>query len=71
MITEISFDPMVKYSSLRFGNPVPCSPEQMALAYSHREAAMERLMIEPDVSAFVAAAPEPVKGRKPVARKAA
>lgn len=71
VITEITFDENLKYSSLRFGNPVACSPEELALAYSKREDAMARLMVEPDVSAFVAAAPV-AKGRaKAAPRKAA
>lgn len=70
VITEITFDPNLKYSSLRFGNPVACTPAQMALAYSRRDDAMARLMIEPDVSAFVPAA-KAAPGRKAVARKAA
>lgn len=70
VVTEITFDQNLKYSSLRFGNPIACTPEQMALAYARREDAMARLMVEPDVSAFVAA---PVaKGRaKAAPRKAA
>lgn len=70
VITEITFDPNQKYSSLRFGNPTACTQEQMALAYARREDAMARLMVEPDVSAFVAT---PVaKGRNKAApRKAA
>lgn len=70
VITEITFDPNLKYSSLRFGNPVACTPEQMALAYARRDDAMARLLVEPDVSAFEAA---PVaKGRgKAAPRKAA
>lgn len=71
VVTEISFDPNLKYSSLRFGNPQACSPDQLALAYARREDAMARLMVEPDVSAFVAAAPA-AKGRaKAAPRKAA
>lgn len=70
VITEITFDPNLKYSSLRFGNPVACTPDQMALAWSRKEDAMARLMVEPDVSAFVAAAPK-AAARKPATRKAA
>ena len=69
VITEITFDPNLKYSSLRFGNPVACSQEQMALAYARREDAMARLMVEPDVSAFAAAAPV-AKGRGQAPAKA-
>ena len=74
VITEITFDPNQKYSSLRFGNPVACTPEQLALAYSRKDDAMERLMVEPDVSAFEAAPAAPVRGKAPAkasARKAA
>lgn len=72
VITEISFDPNLKYSSLRFGNPVACDPEQLALAYSRREDAMARLMVEPDVSAFETTPAPAAKGRgKAAVRKAA
>jgi hypothetical protein len=72
VITEITFDPNPKYSSLRFGNPVACTPDQLALAYSRKDDAMTRLMVEPDVSAFVAAPAAPARGKAPAkARKAA
>lgn len=69
VITTITFDPNVKWSSLRFSDPQPCTDAQMALAYSRREDAMAILTTEPDVSNFVKAAPK-AKGRAPV-RKAA
>lgn len=71
VITEITFDPNLKYSSLRFGNPIACTPDQLALAYSRREDAMTRLMVEPDVSAFVAAPVAKGAQRKAAPRKAA
>lgn len=56
VITQITFDPTLDFSSLRFSNPQACTPEQMALAYSRREEAMQLLTQEPDVSKFVPAA---------------
>lgn len=69
VITQITFDPASKYSSLRFGDPQACTPAQMAVAYARREEAMELLMTEPDVSKFEPAAKAKPKG-KPL-RKAA
>lgn len=69
VITQITFDQTVKHSSLRFSNPQACTQEQMALAYSRREEAMQLLLQEPDVSKFVATAKAKPKG-KPL-RKAA
>lgn len=71
VITEITFDANLKYPSLRFGNPEACTPEQMALAYARREAAMERLMVEPDVSTFQQQAAPARGGRKQAQRRAA
>lgn len=56
VITQITFDQTVKHSSLRFSNPQACTKDQMALAYSRREEAMQLLTQEPDVSKFVPAA---------------
>lgn len=69
VITQITFDPNLKYSSLRFSDPQPCTPEQMALAYSRRDEAMEVLMKEPDVSGFAAATKPKTKAK--ALRKAA
>lgn len=52
VITEISFDPNADYAKLVFGNPEPCTNEQLALAHSRREEAMQRLLTEPDLSAL-------------------
>lgn len=71
VITEITFDPNVKYSSLRFGNPVACTNDQMAMAYARRTEAMDLLMCEPDVSSFqAAAAAAPARGKRAPTRRA-
>lgn len=69
VITTITFDPNQKYSSLRFSNPIPCNQEQLAAAWARKEEAMTRLMREPDVSSFEAAAPAKAKGKGPVAAR--
>jgi hypothetical protein len=72
VITTIAFDPNQTYSSLVFGNPIPCNQAQLAAAWARKEEAMHRLLQEPDVSSFEAAAPVKGKGKGPVsARKAA
>lgn len=67
VVTTISFAPEVDYGSLRFGNPQP--NENMTEHWSRRKEATERLMQEPDVSAY--ATPQPPKGRGAPARKPA
>lgn len=74
VVTEISFDPNVTYASLRFTAVEPATEEQMLLAHSRKAEAMERLLVEPDVSAVGAAAtPAPKRAgiKAPVRRKAA
>ena len=73
VITEISCDPNLKYDSLRFSNPQPCTPELFALAHSRKQEAQERLMVEPDVSTQAEApAAKPGRGLKaPAKRKVA
>lgn len=66
VVTTITFDPNLKYSSLRFSNPVGASEDQRAVAYSRREEAMQSLMREPDVTP-PAEAPAPVS-KKPVSK---
>lgn len=56
VVTEISFDPSVSYGSLRFGNPQP-NPD-LTPCYGRRKEAMERLLVEPDVSGYEAPAPK-------------
>ncbi|WP_018609536.1 hypothetical protein [Uliginosibacterium gangwonense] len=71
VLTTITFDPNVTYASLRFGNPRPCDKNQLALAFARKEEALQRLLTEPDVSAFAAEtpAPKPKALQKPAARK--
>ena len=72
VITTITFDPHVKYSSLRFGNPIACDQDQLARAWARKEEAMTRLLREPDVSAFEVATPVKGKGKPaPASRRAA
>lgn len=68
VVTTITFDPNSDYPSLRFGNPVPCTKEQLAEAWGRKEEAQAILLQEPDVSGFVKAAP--AKGKAPVRRAA-
>lgn len=68
LVTEISFDPNVQYASLRFGNPEP--NENMEVHWGRRQEAVERLMQEPDVSAYGTVAP-PKSRAKPAPRAAA
>lgn len=55
VVTEVSFDETVSYASLRFGNPEP--NQNLEVCFSRKEEAKARLMTEPDVSQFTAAAP--------------
>lgn len=59
VITQVYFDPNEDYASLRFGNPVP-NPN-LEQHFALRAAARERLLAEPDTSAYEA--PAAVKGR--------
>lgn len=47
--TTVRFDPTSDFASLRFTNPVPGSPEQIAVALQAREAARRILLTEPDM----------------------
>jgi hypothetical protein len=68
--TLIDFDQNSDYSKLVFGSPEPITQEQFMVAHSRRQEAMQRLMTEPDVSSFQAAAkPAPAKGRAPAAAR--
>lgn len=67
VVTEITIDPNLDYPSLRFGNPTPATPDQIALALSRSSEASTRLMTKPDFTA--AAAPAPAK--KPAASRRA
>lgn len=79
VITEVSLDQSTDYPSVRFGNPRPCSKDELALAFARKEEAFKLLNTEPDYSAVEAeaAASKPAKGKgqlqKPagVRRKAA
>lgn len=66
VVTDISFDPNVDYGSLRFGNPKPCTEEQLTIAYSRKEEARKRLEVEPDVSNYT---PLAAKGKKVAGRR--
>lgn len=78
VLTDIQCDPNLKYDSLRFSNPQPIEDEYLDMVRSRRAEARERLLVEPDVSAYSAAndAPAPkaraaTKGRaQPVKRRA-
>lgn len=70
VITEFTSDEKVDWENVRFGNPEPCTKEQLALAHSRKGEAMQRLTIEPDVASLQAQAsakalPPP---KKPTAR---
>lgn len=61
VVTKISFDPNQTYASLRFGDPVPCNEDLLAVAFSMRDAARARLLTQPDFSGYT----KPVKkGRR-------
>lgn len=55
VITHIGFDPGSDYPSLRFAATAPAGRELEAYANSRLEEARQRLMVEPDVSAILAA----------------
>lgn len=61
VLTEISFDAVETYPTLRFGNPAPISAELLALAMSRRDEARTRLLAQPDFSAYVPAKITPKK----------
>ena len=69
MFTLIGFDPGSDYPSLRFAATAPAGRELEVYANSRLEEARQRLMVEPDVSAILAAndakAP-PKRGGAPV-----
>lgn len=48
--TSLRFDPSVSYASLRFVDPRPLDDETLAVVMSHREAARQLLMTEPDMT---------------------
>jgi hypothetical protein len=50
VVTDIYFDPGLKYPSLRFGNPSP--NEQLAVHFERQKAAKERLAAPIDVSQY-------------------
>lgn len=60
VVTDIYFDPNLKYGSLRFGNPRV--NENLAVHYDRRKAAKERLLVIPDLSGYTP--PPKVKGKK-------
>ena len=75
VITEITLDPNLDYPSVRFGNPRPCTKDELAVAFARKEDAFKLLTTEPDYSAAeaeaAAAKPAPRgKGQlqKPAAR---
>lgn len=67
VVTEISLDPNLDYPSLRFGNPMPCSQDLLALALGRRDEARARLMTKPDFAAAEAA--KATVAKKPAARR--
>jgi len=72
VVTEISFDPHESYPKLTFSAVEPASDELFMLAHTRREEAIERLMVEPDVSVVAApAAPKRPAPKRPAPRKAA
>lgn len=56
VVTDITLDQSVDYPSVRFGEPEPCSREQLALAFARKEDAFKLLTTEPDYSAAEAEA---------------
>lgn len=50
VVTEVYFDPNLKYPSLRFGNPVP--NKNLVIHYNRISDAAARLRVVPDVSAY-------------------
>lgn len=76
VITEISFDPNVSYASLTFSVVEVASDEIASMAYERNEEALERLMVEPDLTQVDAKPAPAARGRgvakpRPRARKAA
>lgn len=67
VVTTITFAEDVDYASLRFSDPQP--NENINVHWGRRGEALERLSQEPDVSAYVAAAPKG-RGVKPAPRAA-
>ena len=75
VVTEITSDSDIGWENAKFGNPRPCTKEQLLTAHSRKTEAMERLMVEPDIVAMqaqAAAAPAPTRGRpgKPAGKPA-
>ena len=66
VITTVTFDDSLSYASLRFGDPQP--NDNLEVCFSRKEEAMARLMTEPDVSQYTAAAPQK-KAVMPARRK--
>lgn len=63
--TTVGFDPKSDYASLRFGNPTPLDPEQLAVVFGRQDEAKRMLSVEPDASGFEKPAPaKPARGRK-------
>lgn len=67
VLTEFSFDTKSDYSSVRCGNPLKLSDDQLAQVLSVRDDAVSMLETEPDVSEFE----EKVVAVRPKAAKAA
>lgn len=53
VVTRVSFNPNVTYASLVFSDPQP--NQNLEMAYSRRAEAAKMLVVEPDVSGYVAA----------------
>lgn len=50
VVTDVYFDPSLKYASLRFGNPRPNT--NLAVHFDRQKAAHDRLLTAPDVSQY-------------------
>jgi hypothetical protein len=50
VVTEIYFDPDLKYPSLRFGNPTP--NDNLEIHFNRQKVARDRLLVAPDVSQY-------------------
>lgn len=61
VVTRISFDPSSTYAKLVFSDPQPLDDDRADWFYERREAAMERLLVEPDVTGYQA----PKKSTRP------
>lgn len=59
VVTEVYFDPNLKYGSLRFGNPVP--NKNLAVHFNRIDEATARLKVVQDVSAYT---PPPKTAKK-------